>query len=193
MGRHAEQTKAAIMDAFLAAIEEKQIISKVYVRDVAEIGQFSRSTFYAYYDGIDDLTDALAKKFGNELCDVIREGMREDEENGTNKARYLCLLEYLIDPGNLSLTKTLLLDAQNQSVTEAISAPIRELVYEEFRKRHPEVSESIHRHSSIFWVYGIYGLLKDWLKNGCERDIEQIAEDMAVSVQLCGDWNRRGS
>lgn len=191
MGRHAEQTKASIMDAFLKAIEEKKIISKVYVRDVAEIGQISRSTFYAYYDGIDDLTDALAKKFGNELCDVIRAGLREDEKNGTNNARYLRMLEYLIDPGNLSLTRTLLLDAQNQSVTEAIAAPIRDLVYEEFRKNHPNVSESIHHRSSIFWVYGMYGLIKDWLRNGCERDIGQIAEDMAASIRACGDWNSR--
>lgn len=180
------------MDAFLTAIEQKKVINKVYVRDVADIGQISRSTFYAYYDGIDDLTDALANKFGNELCDVIRAGIAEDEENGTTDARYLRMLEYLTDPGNLSLTKTLLLDAQNQSVTEAIAAPIRELVYNEYRKNHLDQSESIHHRSSVFWVYGMYGLIKDWLRNGCDRDIEHIAEDMAVSIQLCGDWNNRG-
>lgn len=192
MGRHAEQTKATIMDAFLVAIDEKKVIGKVYVRDVANIGQISRSTFYAYYDGIDDLTDALADKFGNEVCEVIRAGIEEDEKNGTTNARYLRMLEYLTDPGRLSLTKTLLLDAQNQSVTEAIAEPIRNLVYEEYRKNHPSVSESIHRRSSIFWVYGMYGLIKDWIRNGCDRDIEHVAEDMAVSIRLCGDWNNQG-
>lgn len=188
MGRHAEQTKAAIMDAFLVAIEEKKVVDKVYVRDVANIGNISRSTFYAYYDGIDDLTNALAEKYGKELCDVIRAGIEEDQANDTTKARYLRLLEYLIAPGNLSLTKTLLLDVQNQAVTEAIAEPIRKLVYEEYRKNHPGVSESIHYRSSVFWTYGMYGLIKDWLRNGCDRDIEHIAKDMAASVGLGDSW-----
>ena len=188
LGRHAEQTKAAIMDAFLAAIEEKKIISRVYVRDVANLGHISRSTFYAYYDGIDDLTNALAEKYGNELCDVIRMGLAEDKANGTTNARYLRMLEYLIAPGNLSLTKTLLLDAENYSVTEAIAEPIRQLVYDEYRKNHSAVSESIHYRTSVFWTYGMYGLIKDWLRNGCDRDIEHIAKDMAASVGLGDSW-----
>ncbi|MBQ8083804.1 MAG: TetR family transcriptional regulator C-terminal domain-containing protein [Clostridia bacterium] len=191
MGRHAEQTKAAIMDAFLVAIEEKKVIDKVYVRDVANIGHFSRSTFYTYYDGIDDLTNALADKFGNEICDVIRAGLQEVEETGNTKAPYLRMLEYLIAPGNLSLTKTLLLDAHNQAVTEAIAEPIRELLYQEYRKNHPDVSEATHHRTSVFWVYGMYGLIKDWLRKGCDRDIEHIAESMAVSVHMCGDWKSR--
>lgn len=191
MGRHAEQTKAVIMDAFLTAIEEKKVISKVYVRDVANIGHISRSTFYAYYDGIDDLTNALAEKYGNELCDVIRAGILEDEQQGTEWARYHRLLEYLTNPGNLALTQTLLLDAENYSVTEAIAQPIRELVFEQFRKNHPDINESIHRRSSLFWTYGMYGLIKDWLRSGSDRDIEHIAEAMAASVRVCGDWESR--
>ena len=188
MGKHAEQTKTAIMDAFLVAIEEKKVIEKVYVRDVARLGHFSRSTFYAYYDGIDDLINALAAKYGNELCRVIREGLEEEARDGTLYAPYLRMLEYLTAPEVLSLTKTLLLDASNRAVTEAIAEPLQQLLYEEYRKNHPNVSESVHRRSSIFWVYGMYGLIKDWVKNGCDRDIRRIAEDMAASAPLGGDW-----
>ena len=122
---------------------------------------------------------------------VIRAGILEDEQQGTEWARYHRLLEYLTDPGNLSLTQTLLLDAENYSVTEAIAQPIRELVFEQFRKNHPDINESIHRRSSLFWTYGMYGLIKDWLRSGSDRDIEHIAEAMAASVRVCGDWESR--
>lgn len=189
MGKHAEQTRNAIMDAFLVAIEEKQVVEKVYVRDVARIGNLSRSTFYTYYDGIDDLTNALAAKYGNEVCDAIRRGLAEEAQSGNHYAPYLRMLEFLIAPDVMSLTRTLLLDASNKAVSEAIAEPIQKLLYDEYRKNHPDVSESVHRRTSIFWVYGMYGLVKDWIKNGCDLDIEQIARDMDYSARLCGDWD----
>ena len=37
----------------------------------------------------------------------------------------------------------------------------------------------------------MYGLIKDWLRSGSDRDIEHIAEAMAASVRVCGDWESR--
>lgn len=56
--RRVIKTKRAIRNAFAKALSEKNI-DKITIKDIAEMADINRKTFYNYYDGIYQLVDEI--------------------------------------------------------------------------------------------------------------------------------------
>ena len=65
--RNAIRSKKMIKEAFDKLVNEKQSIEKVTVKEIVELADISKSTFYAHYDDI----YCVAEDYENELIDTF--------------------------------------------------------------------------------------------------------------------------
>ncbi len=85
-----EQTKRNLTEAFLNIYDEKDI-SRISVKEIAEHAGYNRSTFYSYFDNVqdvlDDVVDSLfeqARKIGESHVDYKECGTVNRAEDLTN-------------------------------------------------------------------------------------------------------------
>ena len=182
MGRQAERTKRRIVSAFTDLINEKKEVTKVSVRSIIDRADISRSTFYTYYDNVDDLSDSVAKQFGNDLCDLIQQAGSKAPRNAGNEDIYFRILSYIVE--RKQLAKVILLNYANSSLTETISKPLCSKLEEYYRNGHPEADDSVCKNAAVFWTYGLYGTVRDWLVNDCKPEPGKMAHILNESIGI---------
>lgn len=182
MGRQAERTKRRIVSAFTDLINEKKDVSKISVRSIIDRADISRSTFYTYYDGVDDLSESVAKMFGNDICELIGQAGISLQLDVDYEDIYYRILKYIKDREQLA--KVILLNYSNSNVTEAISRPMRDLLAEYYKNSHPEADDMVCQNAAIFWTYGIYGLARDWVARDCKPEPNVKARILNKSIGI---------
>lgn len=63
----AKFTKQAIMNCLLELLSTKQL-DKITVKDICEICEINRNTFYYYFQDIYDVLDAVFQNEAGEIC-----------------------------------------------------------------------------------------------------------------------------
>lgn len=79
--RNAIRSKKMIKEAFAKLVNEKQSIEKVTVKEIVELADISKSTFYAHYDDIYDLIEEFENEFINYLETEMDEFMAKPSKD----------------------------------------------------------------------------------------------------------------
>ena len=78
------KTKRAIRNAFAKLLSEKEI-DEITIRDISELAEINRKTFYRYYGGIyqvvDEIENEVVSAFGSFLKDVdLKKALEEPHQ-----------------------------------------------------------------------------------------------------------------
>ena len=65
------RTKRHIRRSFLTLIQQKHV-SQITVKELTEAAEINRSTFYAYYDSVEDLDRELEKEFSERFIETLK-------------------------------------------------------------------------------------------------------------------------
>ncbi len=84
MDLRVKKTKKAIRRAFFELIRQKPV-EKITVRELSELAEINKTTFYAHYDTIYDLVDQLEQ----EMIETIVERMGAAQELVTDPAAFV--------------------------------------------------------------------------------------------------------
>ena len=84
MDLRVKKTKKAIRRAFFELIRQKPV-EKITVRELSELAEINKTTFYAHYDTIYDLVDQLEQ----EMIETIVERMGAAQELITDPAAFV--------------------------------------------------------------------------------------------------------
>lgn len=180
MSNKRESTKKAIINAFTILTYEKEDIRSISVKDIIERAQISRSTFYAYFDNVEDVTAEMARIYGQEFGEEMTKISPVTSEIRGYRCVYYRLLHYVKE--HQKIAQAILLNYSNSEVTEAISEPILKTMYTMLRQTHMDVDERTLRYAATYWGYGIYGFMKKWLKNDCKPDVEEMSKIMDDAI-----------
>ena len=175
--RRVVKTKRAIHKAFASLLSEKEI-NDITVRDIADLADINRKTFYNYYTGVyavlDEIENEVIGTLENTLGGIdFREAMRHPnlvfEKLTAIINTDLDFYGHLLSmQGNVSLiTKTVKLLKQKTRDAVLLQLPIRE---EEL---------------DIVLDYTFSGMLtvyQQWFHSGRSRSIEEISE---ILSRLC--------
>lgn len=173
-------------EAFLHILEKKNY-EYITVKEICNEAGVNRSTFYLHYETMNDLLEeTIESVFQN-----FDEHMSIDSGHFIEKIKVCSVDElYLITPkylvpylkyveSNQNIfrvaflkTKVLNMDAAYQRMMEHVFNPILERY---------GVPEKERVYLIQFYVNGIMGIIKEWLKNGCEDS----AEDVVKMIQRC--------
>lgn len=154
-------TKKVIKEAFLALLDEHSI-DNITVKALCEEADINRATFYRHYTDICDLFAQLEQ----ELCaqtsatvvkDII--DVRVLTQVYENQGFYKAFLH-----ANLLMS---LIKERNQCQYEAQL---------EQAKKQEAFDITKFKYSFDFFLYGVQGLVKDWVEQGCQETPEEFAE-----------------
>lgn len=75
-----EATKKAIINAFTTLAYEQEDVKTISVKSIIDRAQISRSTFYAYFDNIGDITAEMAKLYGQDISAEMKKNTYINED-----------------------------------------------------------------------------------------------------------------
>ena len=163
-------TRMRIRQAFFQCLKEKPI-SRITVKELCDIAEINRATFYSHYDDPYD----LMVKLENEALDDLRELAEKatfDKETGI----LTTLLKSLKEDGG----ETRLLASPGGDPN--FSSRISTLFYEIYRKRVkeylPKLSEMQEKLVYRFMAGGCSQVLSLWVEEGMTEKPETVAREM---------------
>lgn len=157
----------------LAELSKTKSLSKITVKELTDLIEINRGTFYLHYKDIADLVESIETNLYNDFSDFIN--------NVTPKAlikkpvdileRYATFLEANKE------AFTMLLGAHGDAeFVFKLSALLDGKVYELCSSFYPNMNRSIYDFSSEYCKFGAVGLINCWFLKHPEWTSRQVAE-----------------
>lgn len=184
-------TAARMDEAFLELIEKKDF-AYITVKEICERAGVNRSTFYLHYETVGDLLAESARYIIDQFVAYMPHDTREFVQTLQNRPieeLYLITPEYLVPYLSyvrehrrifrISLEKAsvLQLDDAYRELNRHVLTPILNRF---------QVSPDEQRYLMPFYLNGLMGILREWLKDDCRDSIDYVAS----LIQRC--IRRRG-
>ena len=159
--RRVQYTKKAIREAFLSLLESSPL-EDVTVKEICCIADINRATFYRNY------ADLYA------LYDAIEEEMLSAAFPDTMKS--FSILDFLL---LIQENKAFYREVYRKGKVSASSLKIIGRYRAEVQSMlRPDMDPELYDTCLRFAVYGVSGLLRDWLESDCKEDARQIARQI---------------
>lgn len=168
-------------DKALLLLLEKKAFEYITISEICEEAGVNRSTFYLHYENTRDLLretaryvfDGFLSYFSEDRKEIIEE-LRNCELHDLNfiNEKYLHpYLSYIKDNQRVFMTvlsQALIFD------TEAIFLQLFDNIFNPIldRFRYPD---SERKYVMRFYLNGLSAIISEWLKDGCEKSIEEIS------------------
>lgn len=165
-----KRTRTHFQKAFVNLIKEIGY-SKVTVRKLVEYADYNRTSFYRYYDNLDQLSEEIIDLIVNKIYyeSYIKEKNSPDNKRITysiyktiyENSFYFDLLA--IEDGIPNLKSNFIKCMENILENEWIFEDDNHMIFQD---------EYIHS----FWIQGTYGMIEMWVKNGYNLNYKIFAE-----------------
>ncbi len=165
--------------AFLKLLDEKEF-EYITVKDICTLAGVNRSTFYLHYETVGDLLQETM-----EYVQTLFRSYFKDAKIDLNALNVLPLQElYLITPQYL--IPWLTFTKEHKRLFQTFYKRYETLrvadVYEEMFAKilrpiltRYGVADKNQSYVSLFYIEGIMGIVKQWIRKDCEGEIEEIA------------------
>ena len=182
--RRTAYSKKVIREALLELMRDKPL-NKITVKEICELADVNRSTFYTYYEDIYDLHRTILRDYFRCQHRIIAEGdrifgSRPDITDLSVADFYEFHFFYF---SMVSENRDLFRFVFNQNTDASIHVNMRKLFYRQLTKLLPEEApekiKSAFYASFIFVSGGVTFMLMEWLNNGCRMPVETLAKRAA--------------
>lgn len=172
--RRIERTKDTLRATFKALVLERGY-SKVKVKDIVDVANYNRTTFYVHYDGKEELAKEVIalemKDFLYEFCKPVRDNPVLDlnvmSPDGTDVFHYI--------KENRSYYDLLVIDDPVPGMHEALLNELKDI----FQNRMSFLGEKASEINSMYFIhyrsYGIYGFILEWIRDGYDASPSEMA------------------
>lgn len=169
--RRKRYTQMVLKDSLISLMKDKPI-SKITIKELCELADINRCTFYAHYTDQYDLLQHIE----NEIIDEVNEALTNyNYKDDTTEAFQMMnkIFEYIADnssvcsillseKGDIDFQKKIMIIAQRQHVMDWTMK----------KNIDAETAEYIY----LFVVNGSIGIVQSWLKNGMNKSTEEMSE-----------------
>lgn len=170
------------MDEALIALLEKKDLEYITVKEICEEADVNRSTFYLHYETVGDLVDETTEMINKRFLSYFPRNERDisDALNGLRLGDLILVTgEYLIPYLRFMRDNKKIYRAAFRNPND-MQAHAR---YGELKKRllspildRFSVPAPYHRYYIAYYIEGIIAIVKEWLRQDCEDEVEVIAD-----------------
>lgn len=168
--RRVRRTKKLLTHGLIQLMKEKQI-QDITVRELADLVDVNRGTFYLYYRDIFDMLDCVEQELFEQVNQLI--AAHRGEQVLTHTLPVLKELFHLVED-NKEICQVLLGQNGDMKFLKKLSDVVQEAFRQEWLNLKKD--ELTFDYSYAFGALGFVGLLRTWL----ERDCAEKADDMAI-------------
>lgn len=167
MDLRVEKTKKHIINAFIE-LRSKKALEKITVRELCELAQINKSTFYAHYQDIFDLSDSIESDLVSNIVKSLSrpEAIFEQPDVFTRELTMACVAQK-------NLIQVVFSGNQEGHLSYRLEASIKEFIFQ----LYPEYRTDAEK--NIFLSYCIYGGFHAYHQNlsyGLETVIETLGK-----------------
>lgn len=179
--RRVRRTKRLLREGLIQLMQQKPV-RDISVKELSELIDINRGTFYLYYRDIFDMVQQLENELFEEIDFIIVQhaGKRSKEAISAFFTDLLLLIKE-----NSICFKLLISPNGDSQFLERLNSTIREKYRTTLRKTKDDSPASEFDHKYSFAIFGLIGLIHYWLQQDCAEPVESLAAtatDMTVSV-----------
>ena len=180
--RRVRRTKKLLIQALTTLMQEKQI-SEITVKELTDLADMNRGTFYLYYKDIYDMLEKLEDSMFEALDSIAA---LHETDAAQQKTKPILLDVFRFAEENQEIVRVLLSPKGDVAFLHRLYEVIREKCLHAFPAALAEKNEQDFDYRFSFVVYGAAGLIRAWVARNCR---ESAAEMAALADELI----RRGS
>lgn len=171
-------TKRLLRESLLELLREKPA-EHITVKELCELAELNRSTFYAYYNDV----PALYQEMGGELVQALLNHIRAINQEGDIDTEPM--LSYIRD--NQELFRLLVYRDKYLNANQ----PVQRQIIQGYFGLAPELAlpcASAEREYFLEYLYmGGTGIIHHWVQNGCDLPPQQVAGLIGTLVRRTVD------
>ncbi len=149
--------------------------SRVRVKDIVEVANYNRATFYAHYYGKEELAKDIIQLemqvFSHEFCKPVRDNpvldLRQMSPSGTDVFHYI--------RKNRSYYDLLVCDDPVPDINQALLRELQDIFHNRMYFMGDQASEMNAQYFIHYRSYGIYGFILEWIRNDYDASPSEMA------------------
>jgi AcrR family transcriptional regulator len=177
INRKTRYTKMVLRDSLTELMKEKSIL-RITIKDICDIADVSRSTFYAHYKDQYDLLQQIQEETIANIEKLLEKYNSDESKAGIVKMLEE-LLHYIADNGE-SIQVLLSENGDINFQKKIFGFTRRKQVLKYLTGKYNSKTQG---YASIFMVSGSIGLIQQWLKNGMDVPVSEMAKLMMKMTQ----------
>lgn len=160
-------TKMVIKDTFIALLKEKPV-NKVTVKQICDLAEINRATFYKYYSDPFDLLDKIELEMLSQLQSNLKISPRSFREI------FIFIMVNIRADGERY--QVLTSENGDSKFPGRIFSLYYEHIREELSKQFPNLSSIQQEWLYYFSAQGCCGILQRWISNGMKESVEEVSD-----------------
>lgn len=168
--RRVRRTRA-LLEQGLVQLLEKKPIREITVRELTNLIDINRGTFYLYYRDIYDMVEKIEGEYYKRLVEML-DAAREEKEDKRIRNGLQDFFVFIRE--NKDLCRVFL----GENGDEAFLQKILLLIKEKCREQWPKtlnISDEEFEYRYSFAASGILGIVRYWLSVDCDQPAEKVA------------------
>ncbi|SER26965.1 TetR/AcrR family transcriptional regulator [Piscibacillus halophilus] len=170
LDRRKKYTRKVLKESLISLLSEKPI-SSVTVKELCQLADVNRSTFYTHYSDQYDLLEKIEEEIADDLVKYLNSYEITNEEQSLKIT--LKLVEYIKD--NHYMFQILLNQNGDLMFEKRMMNIARRFIMFNWMEEH-NVEHHYSRYLSTFVVSGAINVIKDWIENDMDKSPKEIAE-----------------
>lgn len=169
--RRVRKTKKALTEA-LAELLLTKPLNNISVREISDIADINRGTFYLHYRDVYDMVEKLQNEMFEEFNRIV-----DNFEANQSQDKLFPLLAELFNllKENENLAKVLIGKNGDAAFVDKLKQVIREKCFTDAKKKFHIQNDDAFNYCYYFCVSGCIGLCSSWLENGLKESPEEMA------------------
>lgn len=181
LDRRVRKTRAQLRSG-LAKLMLQKSLKEITVKELTDLVDINRGTFYLHYRDIYDLADQIESDIMAEFHAIL-ESSSERELSETPFPLFAKIYSYLAE--NADLCAVFLGKNGDIAFMEKLKALIRDKCVHTWEKKYANINPRQFEYFSAFVISGHIGLLQTWLDTGLKESPEELAA-LAEDIILRG-------
>lgn len=170
MDRRKQYTRMVLKQSLISLLKEKQITT-ITVKEICELADINRSTFYAHYKDHFDLLDQIEEEIMNDMTLYLSQyNFTKEEESVKMTAK---LLEYLASKQDIF--QALLHENGDTAFQKRIMKVAQQFLMRSWLD-NSQLEEDLKTYLSTFIISGSVHVIKIWLEQGSDKSPMEMAE-----------------
>ncbi|MCK0471302.1 TetR/AcrR family transcriptional regulator [Halalkalibacter sp. APA_J-10(15)] len=170
LDRRKQYTRMVLKNSLIELLQDKPI-NMISVKEICQMADINRSTFYAHYTDLYDLLKQLEEEIIQDIKGTLTSYTYTKEEDSL--AVTIKLLEYIAEHSNSC--QTLFSEHGSPSFQNEVIHIAQDCAIDQW-VTYNNIPSHIAEYISLFMVNGSIRVIQQWLKNGMDQPPKEMAE-----------------
>ena len=169
--RRVRKTKRQLRQALTVLLQEKPI-KDITVREIADMVDINRGTFYLHYKDVFDMLEQIENDIFDEFNDLIRAHPPAEDQG---KPLPLLTDVFTYFSANADMAIALMGPNGDHAFIDKLKDLVKERCFYDWMQVYSSSNSKNFAYFYAFVVYGCIGLFQNWLETGMKETPEEMA------------------